>query len=122
CNKTCNKTCNKSVNLTASLYSEIEDYKEFTKIDISWIKRGGEKITIKIESNQSNFKVTKARIAFSRKSCDESKDGDFNIFATAIFDTIVPGIGSDKEATIKISNAAYFKCQRTINIYGKRLN
>jgi len=89
-------------------------------IHIAWSTSSSKEIGVEIDKNESDFKVTKATLAFSKTECGNTKDEDFSHIVDVDFSDWIPGRGPKTNTSIKFDNPHEFKCLRTKDLYGKR--
>lgn len=82
-------------------------------LELSWCDTSSSSISICVSKNETDYRITKAIIAFSIK-CEGAKPEDFREKVTFTFSR-----WRDK-STADVKDAARFKCMRQIEIYGER--
>ena len=82
-------------------------------LELSWCDTGSSSISICVSKNETDYRITKAIMAFSTK-CDGAKPEDFREKVTFTFSR-----WRDK-STVDVKDATRFKCMRQVEIYGER--
>ncbi len=82
-------------------------------LELSWCDTSSSSISICVLKNETDYRITKAIIAFSTK-CEGAKPEDFREKVTFTFSR-----WRDK-STADVNDAARFKCMRQVEIYGER--
>lgn len=90
-------------------------------VDLDWTDTTSSGVIVSIGKNDSEFEVTRAALIFSKKSCEESKDTDFNVQGEANFSSWIPGKSSATKTEVKLDNSYSVKCFRTVEVYGRRI-
>lgn len=94
---------------------------DISSVKLNWTNTTSDGIEVSIGRNDSAYELTKALLMFSKKSCDESKDADFNIRAEAVFRSWMPGKSPNEKAMTKMESPHSVQCFRTLEVYGKRV-
>ena len=82
-------------------------------LELSWCDTSSSSISICVSKNETDYRVTKAIMAFSTK-CEGAKPEDFREKITFTFSH-----WRDKSTT-DVKDADRFKCMRQVEIYGER--
>jgi len=103
---TAEKVCERKFPYEKEIYSFRDG-----KFDLGWSKTLFNSIGIEVKENETDYKITKAKMKFSKKTCDESKMQDFN-------NILVFEFGSNRKSEAYTKKAIQFKCMRTDSVYG----
>ncbi|WP_193075570.1 hypothetical protein [Pseudomonas sp. FME51] len=79
--------------------------------NLVWSKTLFNSIVIEAKENETDYRITKAKMRFSEKSCDESRVQDYN-------NILVFEFGSNGRSEAYTAKARQFKCMRTDSVYG----
>ncbi len=82
-------------------------------LELSWCDTSSSSLSICVSKNETDYRITKAIIAFSTK-CEDTKPEDFREKVTFTFSR-----WRDK-STADVKDATRFKCMRQVEIYGER--
>jgi hypothetical protein len=103
---TAEKVCERKFPYEKEIYSFSDG-----DFDIVWIYTHSGNITLAVDKNETEYKITKAKMKFSAKECDKSKYDDFD--TVVIFE-----FKSGMSATTYSSKADDFRCMRRDSVYG----
>jgi hypothetical protein len=82
-------------------------------LKLTWCDTSSSSISICVSKNQTDYRITKAIMAFSAK-CEGAKPEEFTEKVTFTFSR-----WRDK-STVDVKDAGRFKCMKQVQIYGER--
>ncbi len=103
---TAEKVCERKFPYEKEIYSFRDG-----KFDIVWSESSLNSISIEIKNNETGYRLTKARMTFSTKTCDQSQYKDFNT-------DILFEFKSGRTATAYSSMSGEFRCMRKDSVFG----
>ena len=103
---TAEKVCERKFPYEKEIYSSRDG-----EFDLGWSETAFNAIVIKVESNETDYQITKAKMKFSTKPCDQSKIEDFS-------NILVFEFGSNVKSEVNTNKASQFKCMRKDAVYG----
>jgi hypothetical protein len=89
-------------------------------VDVDWVNTTETSVEVNIQKNDSDFLITMVVLAFSKKPCEDSEGGDYEIIREVDFKHWMPGRDAKTDATIKFVDTSTVSCFITKEVYGKR--
>lgn len=103
---TAEKVCERKFPYEKEIYSFWDG-----EFDIDWSTSYANNISIEITSNETDYNITRAKMKLSTKSCEKSKNRDFNSVVLFEFE-------SSGSATAFSPKAGDFRCMKKDSVYG----
>ena len=102
---TAEKVCERKFPYEKKIYSFRDG-----EFHIAWSKKLHDLIEVEVQSNKTEYRITKAVLNFSKKPCDQSNENDFNNSLSFSF------IANTAVARSPVSGD--FQCMRSDSVYG----
>lgn len=103
---TADKVCERKFPFEKAIYPELDG-----KFSIDWSSQGNNVLIIKIKLNESDYRITRARVEFSKIPCELSNPSDYDTNLMAKFNSA----GISEINTLEVNQ---YKCMRTRVVYG----
>lgn len=81
-------------------------------IDLKWVT-GRDELALSVNENPTKYEVTRAKVIYSEKTCEEATVDDFKFEKEFIFD-------NEGFASLPTNQDENYKCMQTQNIWGKK--
>ena len=102
---TAEKVCERKFPYEKEIYS----FKD-GELDIAWSQRLYGGIEVEVRSNETEYRITRAVMKFSKKPCDQSSGNDFS--------NALPFSFSGNTAVATTPESEDFQCMRRSSVYG----